>query len=440
MHWCGMKICFLFSLGVIALGLSTATPALAQSRRVLVVGSNAAPPGLSPLRYAQSDAQKMHDVLVELGGVDEDEATLLLDPNPEELRNALGVLRSEVSSTQQLFFYYSGHANESNLLLGKDTFPVSEVREFLKDDQSQVRVAILDSCQSGAITQTKGGTMRPGVDVRWEAQSMVKGAILITSSTAEEASVERDDLGGSLFSHFFVSGLRGAADKNQDRKVTLEEAFSYSYEHTLSRSTESRTGLQHPMYEYRIVGQRQLVVSWLEVESFISFDEMAAGSYVVFDRSRSQVVAELNKKPGVQRRLWLPPGDYYIKKRLPKAVLVQKVGLAKGEVHRVRDYEMHTVPYEEDITKGHRSEVFHPTWKYGAPYILNTAHTLRRGEISFGFQRAQLGLNDDVTFSTDIGNMLLTATPSLMTKFRLFQNDQLVWSLSTGYLPPTILS
>ena len=52
----------------------------------------------------------------------------------------------------------------------------------------------------------------------------MKGAVLITSSTAEEASVERDDLGGSLFSHFFISGLRGAADSNQDRKVTLQEA------------------------------------------------------------------------------------------------------------------------------------------------------------------------------------------------------------------------
>ena len=79
---------------------------------------------------------------------------------------------------------------------------------------------------------------------------------------------------------------------------------------------------------------------------------------------------------------------------------------------------MHTVPYEEDVTKGYASEVFEPTWKYGAPYLANTAYTLRRGEWSVGLQKAQVGLNDDVTLSLDVlGTALLT--PALMGKYRL---------------------
>ena len=244
--------------------------------------------------------------------------------------------------------------------------------------------------------------------------------------------MERDDLGGSLFSHFFVSGLRGAADSNQDRKVTLQEAYTYSYEHTLARSTESRTGLQHPTYEYQITGQKQLVVSWLEMPSVMTFGNGVAGSYLVFDRARDQVVAEVNKQIGPQRKLWLPEGDYYIKKRLPSAVLVQKVALAKGANHQVRDQEMHTVPYEEDMTKGYASAVFEPTWKYGAPYLPNTAYTLRRGEWSVGLQKVQMGLNDDVTLSLDmLGTALLS--PALMGKYRLLTEGDWVLSLEAGF-------
>ena len=187
-------------------GMMFSPNAMAQ-RRALLVGSNVAPPGLVPLRYAHSDARKMRDVLVELGGIKPKDAVLLLDPTADTLKAALKSLRSSTSNSEEVIFYYSGHANQKGLHLKGEDLPLGEIRAFLKDESKQVRVAILDSCESGAMTQVKGGTMRPGVDIQWAHEPAVQGAVLITSSTAEEASVERDDLGGSLFSHFFVSRL-----------------------------------------------------------------------------------------------------------------------------------------------------------------------------------------------------------------------------------------
>jgi len=376
----------------------------------------------------------MHDVFVELGRLNPEDAVLLFDPDADELHGALAELRSRAStdSGQQLFFYYSGHANESALLLGSEQLPFDEIHEFLRDERAQVRLALVDSCRSGALSQVKGGELQPGVDIRWTFEQPVQGAVLITSSAAEEASVERDDIGGSLFTHFVVSGLRGAADGDDDGKVTLEEVFDYAYNHTLARSTESRSGTQHPTYEYQITGQRQLVLSWLDLPSFMTFGENLSGTYVVFGRVGNQVVAELSKEPGSRRQLWLPAGDYYIKKRIPSAVLLQKVSLAKGEQHEVMDHEMHTVPYEEDVTKGHLSETFRPTWKYGAPFVDKTAHTLRRGEVSVGLLAAAFGLNDDVTLGTiPIADLFLT--PNLFARFRLIHGDALVWSMHTGF-------
>ena len=405
----------------------------AQTRRALLIGSNIAPPGLTTLKYAHEDARKLKDVLIELGGMESENIDILLDPNAETFRTAIKKLRSHSEDKAQLIFYYSGHADESGLRLGNETIPLSEIREFLNDPSAQVRLAILDSCESGAASRLKGGTMRPGVDIRFSFDPAVMGAVLITSSAAEEASIERDDLGGSIFTHFFVSGLRGGADVNQDGQVSLEEAFRYSYDHTLARSAESRAGTQHPTYEYRIAGQRQLVLSWLDLPSFMTFGKRLAGSYVVFDRGRDQVVAELTKAPGVERKLWLPTGDYFIKKRLENAVLIQKITLGKGAAHEVKEHEMHTVPYEEDVTKGRRSRIFESNWKYGAPYTDKTAFTLRRGELNIGLQKIEYGVTDNISFSISPLKTIFLS-PSISNKYRLYQGDYFGWALQTSMM------
>ena len=410
--------------------LAWSKPAQAKQRRALIVGSNKAPPGLSTLRFAHDDARKLRNVFTELGGVDESSVELLLEPTKEELMAAFGRLQKESEDISQLVFYYSGHADDSGLRLGQETIPLETIHQFLENDKFAVRLALLDSCQSGAASRTKGGKMRPGVDIRWMVEPSVKGAALITSSSAEEASIERDDLGGSLFTHFFVSGLRGAADNNQDGRVSLEEVFRYSYDHTLARSTQSRAGTQHPTYEYRIAGQRQLVLTWLDMPSFIEFKKELSGSYVVFDRGRGQVVAELAKKPGVRRRLWLAEGDYFIKKRLADAVLIQKLAVTKGKGHVLHEHEMRTIPYEEDVTKGRLSSVFQTNWHYGSPYRDKTAFTLRRGEMSAGLRKIEYGVSDEITlYVSPLAGLFLTA--NFGGTFKMMQRDTLVWSLNT---------
>jgi hypothetical protein len=61
----------------------------------------------------------MYNVFVELGGLDPENAVLLFDPDVAELHGALTELRSHVAPGKghQLIFYYSGHANDSALLL-----------------------------------------------------------------------------------------------------------------------------------------------------------------------------------------------------------------------------------------------------------------------------------------------------------------------------------
>ncbi|MBN1962229.1 MAG: hypothetical protein JW841_14935 [Deltaproteobacteria bacterium] len=47
------------------------------------------------------------------------------------------------------------------------------------------------------------------------------GEIVIFSSASDEQSYESDEHDGALFTTHWITGLRGAADVNKDRRVTL---------------------------------------------------------------------------------------------------------------------------------------------------------------------------------------------------------------------------
>ena len=76
-------------VGPLLLALLFATPARAERRLALLVGENTGDREDPPLRYAESDAEAMRDVLVRVGGVAAVDATLLHGADAADLRAGL---------------------------------------------------------------------------------------------------------------------------------------------------------------------------------------------------------------------------------------------------------------------------------------------------------------------------------------------------------------
>ena len=85
-----------------------------------------------------------------------------------------------------------------------------ELREWILDAGADVRIAMLDSCASGALIRLRGVIRRPSF--LEDVSSSAKGHAFLTASSADEAAQESDRIGAAFFTHFLVSGLRGAAD------------------------------------------------------------------------------------------------------------------------------------------------------------------------------------------------------------------------------------
>jgi len=55
----------------------------------------------------------------------------------------------------------------------------------------------------------------------------VGGTALLMSSAAEEKSLEYSGLRQGVFSHFLLDGMRGAADSDHNKIVSITELFSH---------------------------------------------------------------------------------------------------------------------------------------------------------------------------------------------------------------------
>lgn len=368
--------------------LSVAIEAQAAERRVAILLGNDRAGDREPLRWATRDAREMADVLKTLAGVDE--THLLLGEGPDQLRATWTKVQDDLARDRTpatLFFFYSGHADESGLLMNDERYPFAELRRTLERMPVRLFVAVIDACQSGALARAKGGSAVPVVrlDVR-DANAAQEGGVYITSGAFGEAAQESDDIESSFFTHYLVSGLRGAADDSGDRKVSLEEAYRFAYTNTLARTQSTLLGAQHPSWQVNVQGQGQLVLTWLDQSSsFIVFSETSQGRWFVKSRDRRDIFVETEKRAGSRLRIAVEPGAYEVARTDGALEWVQTVRVKSGEEVAVDEARLTSRPLSINTRKGGQGRSsFLAGYRFSGGY-LQDASAMHGGRLSFSY-------------------------------------------------------
>lgn len=334
---------------------ATAADAASIRRVALVVGTNDGGEGRTRLRYAESDATVVLDVLERLGGVAPADAHLVLSPTLDALvaefdRMKASVAKGPGARRVEFFFYFSGHSDEDGLLLGNERYTYQALRERLDSLSVDVRIAVLDSCASGAMTRRKGGSFQPPFMV--DDQSTVKGHAFLTASADDEAAQESDRLGASFFTHYLVSGLRGAADVTGDGRVTLNEAYQFAFNETLARTERTQHGAQHPAYDFQLSGTGDLVMTDLRTSAAsLRIAAEVEGRVYVRD-ARGRLAAELGKHSDRDVDLALAPGDYVITVASEGQVYGARLRLDDGRRTDLTRLLLVNVPTERTVARG----------------------------------------------------------------------------------------
>lgn len=227
-----------------------------RSRHALVIaGSRYADPRLRELRSPHVDATRLATVLANpsIGGFAVETA---IDEEDGELRRRIARFFDGRSYDDLLLLHISCHgvqdengdlhlaaANTETGLLSATSLSAVWVSQQMERSYSKKIVLLLDCCFSGAFPF--GFQARAGGDVGVKHHLGGRGRVVITASSAMEYAWEGDRVSGtprpSVFTEAVLTGLEtGAADRNGDSVITVDELYSYVCEHVQRRTPHQR--------------------------------------------------------------------------------------------------------------------------------------------------------------------------------------------------------
>lgn len=316
-------------------GTSQHLKKVSTKRFALVVGANDGGADRVILRYAVSDAKAMKKVLEEMGGISPADSILLEEPDRRTLFTQLGKMKAMIKKAKEEYrrveaiLYYSGHSDEQYILLGSEKISYKEYREAINGMKADVRIAILDSCAPGAFTRVKGG--KKTAPFLLDTAYNMKGYAFMASSSSTEASQESDRLKASFFTHNLISGLRGAADMTPDGRITLNEAYQYAFNATLSQTENTMRGPQHPSYNIQMSGTGDVVMTDIQKSSSVLVIKKDVFGKIFIHNKENVLVIELTKPFGRDLELGLEHGKYRVLNIRDSHIFEAKITLKKGK-------------------------------------------------------------------------------------------------------------
>ena len=216
-----------------------------MTKVALLIGVSEYQPGLNPLPAAVKDVEAMRRVLVnpETGGFADEDITVLKNPQPQDIRNAIYNLFANRRKDDLVLFYFSGHGikddrgklyfstratkKDNGKLVKPSAVAASVLHESINDSRSQRQVIILDCCFSGAIAT--GMTVKDDGSVNLQEQLGGKGRAILTSSSSTQYSFEQEGSELSVYTRYLVEGINtGAGDKDRDGWISIDELHDYA--------------------------------------------------------------------------------------------------------------------------------------------------------------------------------------------------------------------
>lgn len=276
------------ALGIL---LAACVAVTAEVQRIAVfVGVDQGLADERPLRYAAKDAKSMAEIFGRAGTFDEDRIYLLTNTSLDKIKATLEEVRGRVrelnkAGTETLvLIYYSGHGSYNGLHVQGRMFSKEEISRFLESLESNLKIVILDACESGDFLRRKGGRVLEAPKVVKLDQLEGKGTILISSSSRGEMAQESEEYRGAVFTHHFLNGMRGLADYDGDKSIRLLEAFDYARVSTKREEIMGNSSQQNPEFDFDMTGESDPVVARIgRQQSQLLLRGMPAGPLEIYN-------------------------------------------------------------------------------------------------------------------------------------------------------------
>jgi hypothetical protein len=318
--------------------LTPSMTARAAVRTVLAIGNDVGLADEAPLRWAETDAERLRDVFVEIGGVAAARATLVQAGTVDDVTLELLRIRGQVEEVKrrgeraELVVTYSGHGDDSSLHLMGERLPIARLQALLRTIPADAVVVIVDACRTGPVRSgaARGASKGPAFDVTLVKDPAPTGRAWIASASKGEVAQESDDIEGAWFTHHVTAGLRGAADADDNGEVTLDELYRHAHARTVAQSFGG-VAVQHPVVDVDLAGEGTLALTRLDrAAATLVLAAGLAGSFLVVDDRGGDVIVEVEKHSGRAVALAVPARRLRVQQREGSTLSLANVDVGRG--------------------------------------------------------------------------------------------------------------
>jgi len=215
--------------------------------------------GIRNLQFARRDAESVYRLLTDpqIGSFKRENVQLLVDEDAERrnIMSAIGkTLATRTGPRDLAVIYFAGHGaidpdpsvddGLQKYLVPHDAdpddlfstaIPLDRVEEFFRRLSAAQIVAFFDCCYSGGAEGRSFNNPRVATRSVLNDQFLERlgtsspGRFVVTSCRAKEVSMESFELDGGhgVFTYHLLEGLNGAADRDRDGLVTMDELFGF---------------------------------------------------------------------------------------------------------------------------------------------------------------------------------------------------------------------
>jgi hypothetical protein len=206
---------------------------------------------LGALRCPENDVDGLYEVLTrsDLGGFDAASTLVLKNVASHEAFKRINQMLKRAGKDDLVVLYYSGHGKQQDVnghlhlamvdtdleALESTSLAVDRLLSLIEVSSCNTVVLMLDCCYSGAV----GKSFRNSLGDQLQQASRGRGTYLLTASTGVQAAVEKEgDRYGVLTKHIIRGIETGAADRDEDGLITMDELYSYVHDKVLEESPQ----------------------------------------------------------------------------------------------------------------------------------------------------------------------------------------------------------
>lgn len=205
---------------------------------------------ISDLPYTLNETEAVYSFLRSRkgGSVPAENICLLTDSQATRTNIILRAkaLFAKAKRNDRVILYFGGHGGEGAFApydfngFYESCLTYDDIKSIFKSARCNTKLMFADACYSGGIKgearakdkggKTNGGNATDNLNI-----------VVLTASRGDEYAWQTSEFEMGFFTHYLIQGLGGAANRDGNKYITIQELYYYVYQKVMDKANECGT-------------------------------------------------------------------------------------------------------------------------------------------------------------------------------------------------------